>query len=309
MAGIKFNHKSTVGVLELRLPPTLIEWTYNLNTNTTPTYAGEVVQILSINFDKLIIEGQFGKEGPHGANLESTQATIRSSDVKIISRPIDEHKDFKSKGPYAIGLTQLTEYFRSYFAVASQGHDRSFSGAYNEHPMEISYQGTLDIEESKWLGYPTSFPSYKRSNENFAPIWHIEFEIFEEPKKIRTQIMKTEIERLRSGVGYQPNNKFSDPLGGWLPPDFATRTKEERANLLASFAAQLSSSVDHIFDHYLDMLPAYTDDDLNELIFGLASKPAIYDTIESKAIQKKTSSIERKSWNDALALIRAGIGF
>lgn len=37
-----------------------ISWAYNLNTQTYPTYAGEVVQVLSTNIDLLTIEGEVG---------------------------------------------------------------------------------------------------------------------------------------------------------------------------------------------------------------------------------------------------------
>ena len=67
MAGVRFQHD--VGTLDLRLPPTQVEWDYKLNTQTYQTYAGEVVQLLSVNFNKVSFQGQFGLEGPHGKNL------------------------------------------------------------------------------------------------------------------------------------------------------------------------------------------------------------------------------------------------
>src|SRR5687768_5528619 len=59
--------------LRLRHNPYEVNWTYNLNTQTYPTYAGEVIQVLSVNIDKLTIQGQLGKEGPFGAIASSGQ--------------------------------------------------------------------------------------------------------------------------------------------------------------------------------------------------------------------------------------------
>jgi hypothetical protein len=56
MAELVFKSK---GFKDLRvdIKPNQIEWGYNLNVNVTPTYGGEVVQILSAYIDKMTITG------------------------------------------------------------------------------------------------------------------------------------------------------------------------------------------------------------------------------------------------------------
>jgi hypothetical protein len=139
--------------------------TYDLVTNTVPTYAGEVVQILAIKFDQLVIEGKFGKEGPHGATL---------TDGRLERRETSQLRDFESAGVYAIGLTQMTEFFQRFFAIASQGHDAQVEGHYDQQPMTLRYDGASSVgvelgRDELWKVYPVNFPSYQRSLVDFAP--------------------------------------------------------------------------------------------------------------------------------------------
>lgn len=260
MAGVLFNHP-TVGSLSLRLAPISVEWTYNLNTNTTQTYAGEVVQILSVNFDKLILTGRFGKEGPHGKG-----------------RPISEARDYNASGRFDIGLTQMTEYFRDYFAIASQGNDAGSQGNYNQTPMNVSYDGGLDVQEGKWKVYPVNFPSYKRTNRDFAPEWRVECEVEEADYKVQTTAMTEEISRLREYVGYFPNNKFSDPFGTYAP--FTKISKGQLQKALDIATGEASKVQDAMLDIYNGMLPAYSAEDLEQLI--TVSGPWVFN----KALQK-----------------------
>lgn len=253
MAGVLFSHP-TVGKLSLRLAPTSVEWTYNLNTSTTPTYAGEVVQILSVNFDQFIMQGRFGKEGPHGRNLVSKD--------RYEPRPIGEYRDYTNTGKYAIGLSQMTEYFRDYFAIASQGNDAHAVGHYDQAPMTITYDGSSDIEDGSWVVYPVSFPSYRRSNVDFAPEWQVVCEVEEPDYKIKTHAMTQELSNLRSYVGYFPQNRFSDPFGQYDP--FTTPTKEAVKRAITQ--AQISAVEDSIVDIYQHMMPAYNENDVEMLL-------------------------------------------
>lgn len=281
MAGTIFNHPD-VGMLPIRFAPTSVEWTFNLVTNTVPTYAGEVVQVLAINFDRLSIEGQFGKEGPHGAVLK---------DGKLSRRPSSELRDFESKGTYAIGLTQMTEFFQRYFAVASQGHDAKVEGHYDQTPMTLRYDGASDIgvelgREETWQVYPVSFPSYQRSLENFAPKWRVECEVFEAPESIKavtqkdiiTQLSGTDANAFRPGVGYRPFNPFSDPFDITSDPkaaQFENLSKSQQLVLLTEARAQVNTNADKLYDKWRSMLPAYDEDSLNRLITIGGSTPSL----------------------------------
>lgn len=256
MAGVYFHHP-TVGSLSLRLAPTSVEWTYNLNTSTTQTYAGEVVQILGVNFDQLTVSGRFGKEGPHGRTNIGTASSPRYE-----PRPPDQVRDYSSSGKYAIGLTQMTEYFRDYFSIASQGNDAHAVGHYNQEPMKLAYDGGLDVMEANWTVYPTSFPSYRRSHQDFAPEWQVVFEVEEADYKIRTRVMDEEISRLRSYVGYFPNNRFSDPFGTYAP--FTKPTEADLKRALST--VQIEAAQDKLIDVYNQMLPAYSPQDIQQLM-------------------------------------------
>lgn len=80
MAGVQFTHD--IGTLNLRLPPTQVEWDYKMNTQTFQTYAGEVVQVLGITFNKVTFTGKFGREGAHGKSLV---------DGRLVNRPLSKY--------------------------------------------------------------------------------------------------------------------------------------------------------------------------------------------------------------------------
>lgn len=250
MAGVVFTHQ-TAGTHVLRLPPTTVNWSFKLNTHTQNTYAGQVVQLLSINFDKLVLEGQFGKEGP-------------------------------------AGIRDMTNYFRKYFAIASQGVGSNTS-AYNESPMRVKYEGSLGIEvdegrsEFSWLVYPISFPSYSRANDEFAPKWKVEFEVSEPSGMIKHAEMNNQLLIFRerfAGVGYEVYNRFSDPAIAAIPEDEAITPARIRGEL-----SKLNQDITEVFDHYKDLLPAYSDDDIEELIHLGASVPAVFRGAYKRAPQ------------------------
>jgi len=271
---IVFTHSNpTVGTLYLRLSPTSVQWTYNLNTAKFDTYGGQVVQLLSINFDKLILAGRFGQEGPHGRNTNNDGTSApRSVDEFFAWQPIGGSGSIKD---YRIGLTQMTEYFSRYFSVASQGHDAHAQGNFDQDPMQIKYDGVIDVEvdagmmETDWYGYPVNFPSYKRSNMDFAPEWQVEFQIFEAPAAIRESTHLTELAKLQNvflpkGVGWRPSNPFSDPLGAQIL---------QGAKSIQQAIQQADAEEDRIYDYFAQYLPAYSDDALTQLVEHAGSIP------------------------------------
>lgn len=290
MTAITFQHPN-VGVLKLRLAPVSISWTYNMNTNVIDTYAGQVIQLLSINFNQLILEGRFGKEGPHGKRIRNN---------RIRNRRVGEFRHFKTNGRLAVGLTQMAEYFQRYFSVASQGRDRFEAGHYDQRPITLRYRGALDSAERKWVVYPTNFPSFKRSLEDFAPEWRVEFEVVEPDWQIKTTSMNDQIKRLRAAVGYQPFSPYSDPLGATLPANPKKRTKAA----IAKAVEQAHMLNDAVSDHFRSMLPAVTEEDLNELIFFDASLANIYadlvkkNHLTSSAIEEHIDLVKKQRRNN-----------
>lgn len=273
MAGVTFYHP-TVGTLNLRLPPTEVDWSYSIVTSTQQTYAGEVVQILAINFTNFTIEGQFGKEGPHGADSTGKR------------RPTSQLRDFTNAGIFATGLTQMTEFFQRYFAIASQGNDALVEGHFVQTPVTVRYQGSSSIgvatnQAESWKVYPTSFPSYSRSKEEFAPMWHVECEVYEAPEDVQIATQKDVIQQLsgtdasafRPGVGYIPFNKFSDPFNPSDPSTFDNLSASQKLVLLKQAQTQANANVDKLYQSWRDMLPAYDDATLMKLIQVGGSMP------------------------------------
>jgi hypothetical protein len=299
MAGVTFIHPNVdVGVLNLRLPPTSVEWSFKLNTSITDTFGGQVVQILSTSYDNLVVEGRFGKEGPHGANINKEGAwderdPVGFYDLGSRSKPRRGGTGHKA---YEIGLSQMMMYFRRYFSVATAGGDHlqpggSFvRGAYNQQYMKLAYEGNIEDYERAWLVYPTSFPSFRRSNEDFAPQWRVEFQVVEPDFFIDTKSKLAAIARLRANVGYRPLNPFSDPLAQEIDP----KTKKGQKRIVKITQAQLDELNTSVLDYYGSMLPTLTPADLTELIASDASVANVYNKKIDKLVAQTQASKKKK---------------
>lgn len=280
MSGVTFRHPNKdVGNLHLRLPPTQVEWTIKLNTSVQDTFGGQVVQVLSTSYDNLVLQGRFGIEGPHGANIDSKGHWDERDPAGFfdLGSRNEPRRGGKGKKAYEIGLTQMTMYFRRYFTVATAGGDHlspggSFvRGAYNQQYMGLSYKGNIDDYERKWLVYPTSFPSYRRSNLDFAPEWQVEFQVVEPDFFIDTKNKLEAIKRLRENVKYRPLNPFSDPLA-----QFYT-SKSGQHQLLKLTQDQLDQLNTNVFDYYGSQISNLSLADLETLIATEASFGNIYE--------------------------------
>lgn len=274
MSGVIFSHPS-LPTLSLRLAPTEVDWAYNLLTSETNTYAGQVVQVLGVNFENFTIEGKFGREGRNDYELRTGTTWVRKSAPSLA---------VSSK--YGPGLTQMTEWFKRYFAVASQGLPGDDN--YSESPVSITYQGAYGIPvdddkiESTWKVYPTSFPSYKIANDNFAPQWRLECQVYEAPGSLTALAMDEAISRLSYSPLYQPGSKWSDPFPEFDGPN---ATQEQ---LRKAAAAALKATQDQL-DHFAALLPAYTESDLRDLLARGFSTPTTQAT-QPKAKQVSISS-------------------
>lgn len=301
MNGVVFSHPhKDIGNLHLRLPPTSVEWTVKLNTQVTDTFGGQVVQVLSTSYDKLVIEGQFGKESAHGMEIRHGRLVERDPsgyfDLGSRNRP---RRGGTAKQPYEIGLTQMAAYFRRYFSVATAGGDH-FSpggdfvrGAYNQQYMKLSYKGNLEDFERNWLVYPTSFPSYRRSNEDFAPEWRVEFEVVQPDFFIDTSNKLKAIERLKKNTGYRPINPFSDPLA----LEIQESGKKGGTRIVKLTKDQLDELNTNVFDYYGSMLNTPSPADLEELIQMGASMPNIYEKYIDKLLGSMDTSKAKKRKN------------
>lgn len=134
MIGITFQHN--IGTLNLRLPPTQVEWDYKMNVQTYQTYAGEVVQVLGITFNRVVFQGQFGREGAHGKDLVNGL---------LVDRAVSDFTNWETVEPYGVGLSQMFQYFKTYFSAASQGSVTS-PYHYNQAPMTVIHEGGTNVE-------------------------------------------------------------------------------------------------------------------------------------------------------------------
>jgi hypothetical protein len=292
MAGVSFLHPNIdVGALNLRLPPTSVEWTFKLNTSVTDTYGGQVIQILSTSYDGLVIEGRFGIEGPHGANIRADGSWDERDPAGFfdLGTRNNPRRGGRARRAYEIGLTQMMAYFRRYFTVATAGGDHispggSFvRGAYNQQYMKLAYTGNIEDYERSWLVYPTSFPSYRRANDAFAPEWRLECQVVEPDFFLDTANKVKAIDRLKKNVGYRPLNPFSDPMA----QEYTTKKgKKVLVKLTQDELDQLNTDV---FDYYGSMLRTLSPDDLGQLLAVDASMPNIYE----KNIQKLLKQVKK----------------
>jgi hypothetical protein len=252
-AGISFSYPG--GTMNVRLKPNAIHWTYNLNVNVVDTYAGQVIQVLGINVGQLIIEGQFGKEGPFGK---------KRGDLGWVDKSPSERWVPPGELPYGTGLTEMTAFFREYFQESTQ------VGLYEQIPMTITYDSniahmtnTLDnppfadwqAASGTWLAIPVEFPSYHRSNEDFAPEWKVVCEVVQVPLQLEEQAIGDALSRLQASVGF-------DPLSPWSAP------AEE-----VTAAGVLSAQIEKDISLWHRMLPDFTVGDLDNLIYFEASTP------------------------------------
>lgn len=100
MAQILFDHP-TVGTLEMNnINPNSIEWSYGMNTQSYPTYGGEVVQILSCYIDDITITG----------------------DLRLYSDAENVHA-----------------YFINYMQAATQGTGHANSPRFDTTPVKFTY--------------------------------------------------------------------------------------------------------------------------------------------------------------------------
>jgi hypothetical protein len=251
MSGVTFSYKKwgRENSLFIRLDPYEVSWTYSLNTNVQNTYAGQVIQILSAKIDTLTIKGKLGLEGPWGRQLQAAGYTDRQGftlpQTGYAPTPPEQQWDWRNRdNPLTTGLTQITEYFREYFAVSSQGGDQLTVGNYQELPMSLTY---LDRHWPTVI--PTQFPSYRRSLENFAPEWELTAQVIQAPTDLQESLLTDAVNRLNVVVGYPDpsKNPFSDPLADPKSPASETATS--------------------IVNNWRSLLPEFTQGQILDLIW------------------------------------------
>lgn len=181
---LHFYHPE-VGHLHVMSGADRIAWGYSLNTQTYPTYAGEVVQILSCYIDDLEISGS-----------------------------VQTYRD----------MEQIYTYFLRYTQLATQGdpaRSKVVTGrtAYNQVPMHFEYPHRgwkFDI-------MPTDVPGYRKARDQVHPEWRVKCHVADETgdaEEVKDLILaEAELKSLMGEdfdlvgrISYLPDNPFSDPF-------------------------------------------------------------------------------------------------
>lgn len=240
----RLSPSSAKKTLTLRHNPYEINWNYNVNTKVQDTYTGQVIQILSVNVDRITISGRFGIEGAFGK---------KKVNGRIVDRNSTEQFDYSGAAGKYPGLHAMVEFFREYFAVSTQGADDEITGHFVQVPMTVNYDVDTQPTSRLWPQIiPVSFPSFRRSNQDFSPEWRIEAYVVEANAEIQKQAHQKVLERLRQGIGYKTANPFSDPL-------------LNNADVLAF--------QDRVLGGFRDMLPDFNMQELQELIWNQVTVP------------------------------------
>jgi hypothetical protein len=273
---VKKGKQPSERALRLRLNPNAVNWVYNVNTMPYDTYGGQVLQVLSVNIDKLVIEGQLGREGAFGVSRAGKDMIDPRWGGKVpkdgfVTRGGSEQ--FNYNGNAYPGLHAMVEFFREYFAVVSQGGDKQNPGRYIQIPMTLSYGNTYTDMNANgnqvsggartWTIVPTSFPSFRRANNNFAPEWQVQCQVIEADKKIIYKEKQSAIARLQSAIGYTIRNPFSDPL--------------------ATPGSNATSINNQIASQWKALLPNFTKGDLEDMVWQNITVPSL---TEGKKIDK-----------------------
>jgi hypothetical protein len=269
MEGVLFRYTDPVSgavqVMHLPFNPNSVNWSYNMNTNEINTYGGQVIQILSVNIDRLTIEGSLGSAGPWGRKVLRGEGTDRWGaefpDGSEVQKTIDEQFT-DTDGMHGVGLTQMVHFFRTYFAYNTQGGTA-------DQP-ELSYQQiemTLSYLDRIWTVIPVEFPSFKRSNLNFAPEWQVVCEVVQpdsqaiiDQKQDLLAQLESALGRLPSGIGWKAANPFSDPL-------------VQRANA--------DTEVQRIVTAFHAMLPSFSKGEIQNMLWENVSMPIVEGTFDT----------------------------
>jgi hypothetical protein len=237
MAQLRFTHPKISDPLVVETGANEIVWSYSLNVATYPTYAGEVVQVLSTYIDNLQIVGDL--------------------------RSYEE-------------METVYEWFLRYIQLATQGQNGFTDSqvgvrAYNEDPviMEYPHRGwRLSI-------HPMQLPGFRMGTEVVVPQWQLVAAVSETDDNIEQITMQAALEdklsavdkegfnalvKLKGEVGYRESNPFSDPTAR---PDGSKGKKSE--------VYDPKQAVEKAADWFNNLIPSYLNHDFDAL---LGSKPA-----------------------------------
>lgn len=234
-----------------------IYWSYTLNTVTTPTYGGEVIQILSVAIDDMLIRGQVMGYG---------DVTLGDS--------------------VFAGMETIYRWFLTYAQVATQGalgpepYQNFETGdegvAYNQTPITMKYP----LRGWQFQIIPKNLPGFKYGRDVVAPEWMLQAAVVQPDMKFLDLFDESHLfnqERLgeftsfnapytgwtTAGIGYKANNPFSAPYQ-------AARFDADKTR------AQLNKTR----DYFNQLIPSYLENDFDSLSADF-SRPVNGDDLQA----------------------------
>jgi hypothetical protein len=232
---VSFSHPQ-IGTLIIKTGLERVAWGYTLNTANFPTYAGEVVQILSCFVE----------------DLEVTGVVQTYSDMETIYT-----------------------FFLQYLQIATQGDKKQGQqpgiSAYNQTPMDFTYPH----RGWAFKVIPTAIPGYRKGREVVVPEWRIQAFVVDEEGDVAnlSDLIQQEAAikgivgggdgfdegfGLEGKIKFVDDNPFSDP--------FTSKGSE--------FTVERKAALTKISDFYSNLLPSYLKGDFDSLTGSIGSKPA-----------------------------------
>lgn len=234
---LRFTHPE-IGVLNVNTGADRIAWGYNLNTQTYPTYAGEVIQILSCFIDDLEVTGS-----------------------------VQTYQD----------MEQIYTYFLKYTQIATQGDPRRTKPmkgrtSFNQEPMEFSYPH----RGWQFQIMPIEVPGFRKARDQIHPEWRIKCHVVDdsgdvedvknlilEEAEVQAHVGSTDKNfdgafALKGEITFVDENPFSDPN-----TKYGINFKQSGDDFIKSLG-----------DHYATFLPSYLNGDFDAIFGDLGSKPS-----------------------------------
>lgn len=264
-AQILFHH-DTLGDLVIDNGLDDAEWTYGLNTQTFPTYGGEVVQILSVFIDDLTLVG-----------------TITTySQMEAIYR-----------------------YFTSYLQIATQGKNKTpnvgestVGDAYNLTPVHFSYPAR------GWFFhlYPKKVPGFRYAVDVVAPTWQVgcfvvddtpDMALFKDGLKALHATSNLAVPEGSDGQFVTGVKGVTDDKSGLftISGDISPLYGDPNANPFETYDPSQQTpqaQIQQYADFYSSLIPQWASGDLSALTAGIGSRPSLTPGLDTTKQSKIT---------------------
>jgi hypothetical protein len=210
MPDVIFHHRKIDHDLKLQTGANQVQWSYGLNTQTMPTYGGEVVQILSAYVDDISIQG----------------------DVRTYRK-----------------LEQIYKWFVMYFQIATQGINNDKLKDYDEHPVHMYYPERhwhIMIKPTALPGFREATDVTAPAFQIQASV--VESDPAMDSLTMKEAAKRGfDFTQITAGIGWDDSNPWTDPAAAgskYDPVQVTSRITDWYQNLIPSY---LDHSFDDLF--------------------------------------------------------------